>query len=96
MPTLTKAALAALLLNLLDLSKQEAKNIVDTFFDLIGTALKSGQSVKLPGFGTFRLRNKRARPGFNLQTGEVMLIKPRCVVVFYASQKLKKRVASLS
>ncbi len=90
--TLTKAELADLLFEKVGLNKREAKDMVETFFEEIRTALESGSSVKLSGFGNFQLRDKPQRPGRNPKTGEEIPITARRVVTFHASQKLKSMV----
>ncbi len=90
--TLTKAELADLLFEKVGLNKREAKDMVETFFEEIRTALEIGDSVKLSGFGNFQLRDKPQRPGRNPKTGEEIPITARRVVTFHASQKLKSMV----
>ena len=90
--TLTKAELADMLFEKVGLNKREAKDMVETFFEEIRTALESGHSVKLSGFGNFQLRDKPQRPGRNPKTGEEIPITARRVVTFHASQKLKSMV----
>jgi integration host factor subunit alpha len=90
--TLTKAELADLLFERVGLNKREAKDMVETFFEEIRTALENGSSVKLSGFGNFQLRDKPQRPGRNPKTGEEIPITARRVVTFHASQKLKSMV----
>jgi integration host factor subunit alpha len=90
--TLTKAELADLLFEKVGLNKREAKDMVETFFEEIRTALENGSSVKLSGFGNFQLRDKPQRPGRNPKTGEEIPITARRVVTFHASQKLKSMV----
>ena len=92
MTTLTKAELANLLFEKVGLNKREAKDMVETFFEEVRTALENGDSVKLSGFGNFQLREKPQRPGRNPKTGEEMPITARRVVTFHASQKLKAMV----
>lgn len=87
--TLTKAELAEMLFDQVGLNKRESKDMVETFFDEIRTALERGESVKLSGFGNFQLRDKPQRPGRNPKTGEEIPISARRVVTFHASQKLK-------
>ena len=91
--TVTKAELANLLYEKVGLSQQESKGIVQAFFEEIGTALESGDSVKLSGFGNFQLRDKPTRPGRNPKTGVTVPISARRVVTFHASQKLRCAVA---
>jgi len=89
---LTKAEMAEKLYEELGLNKREAKEIVETFFEEIRTALESGNQVKLSGFGNFELRDKNQRPGRNPKTGEEIPISARRVVTFRPGQKLKARV----
>lgn len=90
--TITKAKLADLLFNDAKLNKKEAQDMVEAFFEIISDTLANGTNVKLSGFGSFQLRDKPSRPGFNLQTGDRILIAPRRVVTFHASQKLKQQI----
>jgi len=90
--TLTKAELADLLFEKVGFNKREAKDMVESFFEEIRTALEAGQGVKLSGFGNFQLRDKPQRPGRNPKTGEEIPITARRVVTFHASQKLKALV----
>ena len=87
--TLTKVEIADSLIQKFDLTKREAKDLVESFFEEIRVALESGDDVKLSGFGNFQVRDKPARPGRNPKTGEVIPIAARRVVTFHASQKLK-------
>lgn len=89
---LTKADLAEKLFEELGLNKREAKEVVESFFEEIRTALEAGEQVKLSGFGNFDLRSKNERPGRNPKTGEEIPISARRVVTFRPGQKLKARV----
>ena len=90
--TLTKAELADLLFEKVGFNKREAKDMVESFFEEVRTALERGEGVKLSGFGNFQLRDKPQRPGRNPKTGEESPITARRVVTFHASQKLKALV----
>ncbi len=89
---LTKAALAERLYEEVGLSKREAKEIVEVFFEELRAALEAGESVKVSGFGKFDLRDKRQRPGRNPKTGVEIPISARRVVTFRPGQKLRARV----
>ena len=89
---LTKAQLADLLFAQLGVSKREAKDMVDAYFDLISGSLVRGEEVKLSGFGNFQIRSKAPRPGRNPRTGELIPIDARRVVTFHASSKLKEQI----
>ncbi|AAF83553.1 integration host factor subunit alpha [Xylella fastidiosa] len=89
---LTKAEMVERLFDEVGLNKREAKEFVDTFFDLLRDALEQGRQIKLSGFGNFELRCKNQRPGRNPKTGEEIPISARTVVTFRSGQKLKERV----
>jgi integration host factor subunit alpha len=92
MMALTKADIADRLFNEVGLNKREAKEFVDSFFEIIRQALENGENVKLSGFGNFQLREKNQRPGRNPKTGEEIPISARRVVTFRPGQKLRARV----
>ncbi len=89
---LTKAEVAEHLFEKVGLSKRDAKDMVEIFFEDIRETLESGEQVKLSGFGNFDLREKSERPGRNPKTGEDIPISARKVVTFRPGQKLKSRV----
>ncbi|MBT4239254.1 MAG: integration host factor subunit alpha [Oceanospirillaceae bacterium] len=94
MGSLTKADMAERLSNEQKLSKRDAKEMVEAFFDEVSSSLINNEQVKLSGFGNFDLRDKRSRPGRNPKTGEEVAISARRVVTFRPGQKLKDRVES--
>ncbi|MGL5225670.1 MAG: integration host factor subunit alpha [Aeromonas sp.] len=92
---LTKADIAEHLFTQLGMSKREAKDMVEAFFEEIRQALERGEQVKISGFGNFDLREKSQRPGRNPKTGEDIPISARRVVTFRPGQKLKARVENV-
>ena len=90
--SLTKADIADRLFDEVGLNKREAKEFLDSFFEVIKIALEGGENVKLSGFGNFQLRDKNQRPGRNPKTGEEIPISARRVVTFRPGQKLRARV----
>jgi integration host factor subunit alpha len=86
---LTKAEMSEYLFDKLGLSKRDAKELVELFFEEVRRALENGEQVKLSGFGNFDLRDKNQRPGRNPKTGEDIPITARRVVTFRPGQKLK-------
>ena len=89
---LTKADIAEHLFTQLGLSKRDAKDMVEAFFEEIRQSLEQGEQVKISGFGNFELRTKSERPGRNPKTGEDIPISARRVVTFRPGQNLKARV----
>ena len=92
---LTKADIAEHLFTQLGMSKREAKDMVEAFFEEIRQALERGEQVKISGCGNFDLREKNQRPGRNPKTGEEIPIRARRVVTFRPGQKLKARVENV-
>ena len=91
-PSLTKAMLIERLNENLGLNAREARDMVDSVFELMSAALISGEDVKLSGFGNFQIRAKATRPGRNPKTGEAVTIAPRRVATFRASNALKEQI----
>lgn len=92
MATITKIDITENLIEKYQLPKNEAKNVVENFFEEVRISLESGHDVKLSGFGNFELRNKASRPGRNPKTGDVVAVSARRVVTFKPGQKLRARV----
>lgn len=89
---LTKAEISEHLFNGVGLSKRDAKELVELFYNKVSSALEAGQQVKLSGFGNFELHDKSERPGRNPKTGEEIPVSARRVVTFRSGQKLRARV----
>ncbi len=91
---LTRADMAESLFNELGLNKNEARELVNSYFEELTASLAVGKQVRLSGFGNFDLRDKNERPGRNPKTGEDIQITARRVVTFRPGQKLKDRVGA--
>jgi integration host factor subunit alpha len=89
---MTKAEIVDVLFSKLDVPRKEVQSIVEAFFELIKSELEQGNSIKLPGFGNFNVRNKNSRVGRNPKTGEEMEITARNVLSFKPSTILRERV----
>jgi integration host factor subunit alpha len=75
-------------------SKKEAADIVETVFETVKATLVKGDKIKITRFGNFIVRDKKARPGRNPQTGKEITISARRVLTFKASQLLNKALNS--
>ncbi|MBA2709439.1 MAG: HU family DNA-binding protein [Tatlockia sp.] len=73
-------------------TKADASRVLDTFMITVTDALKSGDQVVLPGFGSFSTGNRSARTGRNPQTGAAIQIKASRVAKFKAGKSLKEAV----
>ena len=74
------------------LSKSDASKAVEGVFDAITGALKKGGEVRLVGFGTFSVSQRKASTGRNPRTGETMTIKASAQPKFKAGKGLKDSV----
>ena len=74
------------------LSKSDASKAVEGVFDAITGALKKGDEVRLVGFGTFSVSQRKASTGRNPRTGETMTIKASAQPKFKAGKGLKPSV----
>jgi integration host factor subunit alpha len=87
---MTKADIVTLVLGKVGLPRNETQQIVEAVFETIKETLKSGESIKISGFGTFTVRKKSARIGRNPKTKQEVEILPRRVVTFRASDHVKE------
>lgn len=74
------------------LTKLETAAVIDGFLATIGYALKTGDSVTLRRFGSFRTVKRNQRIAKNPKTGKIMNVPKRWAPVFKASVDLKKLV----
>ena len=74
------------------LSKADATKAVDSVFDNITSELKSGSEVRLVGFGTFAVAQRKATTGRNPRTGETIQIAASKQPKFKAGKALKDAV----
>ena len=91
--TLTRADLADAINRKMGLSRSESLDLVEDILAKMCHAMADGENVKISGFGSFVLRDKKERIGRNPKTGVEVPITPRRVMTFRASQKLKERLA---
>ncbi|MEL7691540.1 integration host factor subunit alpha [Citromicrobium bathyomarinum] len=94
--TLTRADLAETINRKLGFSRVESLALVESVLTHMCDALKDGENVKISGFGSFVLRDKKERIGRNPKTGVEVPITPRRVMTFRASQTLRERIAAES
>ena len=75
-----------------NMQKADAAAAVDAVLDTITDALKKGEQVTLVGFGTFLVRDRKARVGRNPQSGESIDIPASKAPAFKAGKGLKEAV----
>ena len=90
MKTPTRADVGEAIYKEIGLSRKDSNDILDMILDEMTNELVKGNDVKLSSFGTFALRNKKARAGRNPKTGVEAVISPRRVISFKPSQTMRK------
>jgi DNA-binding protein HU-beta len=87
-----KNDLIAEVANSAGLSKADAGKAVDGVFDAISGSLQGGGEVRIVGFGTFSVANRKATTGRNPRTGETIQIPASKQPKFKAGKGLKDAV----
>jgi integration host factor subunit beta len=90
--TMTKADLVDKVTALGDLTRRDGEIIVDTLFESVIGALKSGDKIEIRGFGSFRTRQRNARIGRNPKTGARVEVPAKRVPFFKPSKELRDMV----
>ena len=89
MPTsINKTELAAEVAAGLNIPKSQAEDAVQAVLNELAEAFQAGQAVKLSGFGSFRVRETKARTGRNPKTGAPVDIPAGRKVTFKFTGKL--------
>jgi integration host factor subunit beta len=89
---MTKADLVEEVTQLGDLTRRDGEVIVDTIFDSVIQALKSGDKIEIRGFGSFRIRQRKPRIGRNPKTGAKVEVPAKRVPYFKPSKELRDLV----
>jgi DNA-binding protein HU-beta len=75
-----------------DLTKAQAGEAVDAVFDAITASLKKGEEVRLVGFGTFAVSQRKASVGRNPATGAEIQIPASNQAKFKPGKGLKDAI----
>jgi len=89
---MTKADLVEEVTQLGDLTRRDGEVIVDTIFDSVINALKTGDKIEIRGFGSFRIRQRKPRIGRNPKTGAKVEVPAKRVPYFKPSKELRDLV----
>jgi integration host factor subunit beta len=74
------------------ISKSEAEQVVNLFFNEMTNALAKGDRVEIRGFCSFFVKKYRSYTGRNPKTGEKVKIAPKKLPFFKPGKELKERV----
>jgi len=75
-----------------EVTKKLAADMIETVFENLAGAIRKDKRFSYPGFGTFVVRTRKARPGRNPQTGEPIKIKASKTVGFRAAKAFKDKL----
>jgi len=89
---LTKHSIVEQIYNELGFPKNQSVEITESLLEIIKSSLESGDDVLVSGFGKFCVMDKKERKGRNPATGEDLMLKPRRVVTFKCSGKLREKI----
>lgn len=90
--TLTRSKIAEAIHRHVGVSLAESGELVDQIIEELIAAVGRGEELKISGFATFAIRQKKQRIGRNPRTKEEVLITPRKVISFRPALGLKRKV----
>ncbi len=75
------------------ITKLETEAVIEGFFNSVIEALKTGNGIEIRGFGTFKVRKRKARWARNPKSGEKVFVPDHYVPAFKFSKDFKSLVA---
>ena len=85
---MTKAHLVDQVAAEAEVTKQDAERMVSSLFAAMSKALQSGDKLEIRGFGSFKVRDRKARKARNPRTGETVQVPAQRVATFKPSKEL--------
>ncbi len=73
-------------------SHRESETIVNAMFDAMASSLARGDRIEIRGFGSFGIKQRRARQGRNPKTGEVVKVDAKRIPFFRAGKELRSEI----
>ncbi len=89
---MTKADLVERVTEKTGLTRTEVAVVVDGLLETIKSAMEEGNNIELRGFGTFKIKTRKARKARNPRTGEEVPVPDRKVPVFKPSNEFKNLI----
>jgi len=86
---MTKADLVEQVAEKTGLTRTDVAAVVDNFLDAVKRSLEKNQGIEIRGFGTFKVKARKARKARNPRTGEEVPVPDRNVPVFKPSNEFK-------
>lgn len=96
MSTITKRDLVVRISNETGLTQQQVFDVVQKTLDAVTLELAQGNTVVMRNFGTYEVRQTKAKVGRNPKDpGKDVPIPPRAVVKFKPGKEMKEKVARI-
>lgn len=89
---MTKTDLVNVIAEKAEFSKKDAEKALTAVVTAITDALVQGEKVQLVGFGTFEVRDRKAKEAINPSTKEKIQVPAKKAPVFKAGKALKDAV----
>ena len=87
---MNKAELIDAMAKITDTTKADTERHLDAFLEVVQRNIINKEGVKLVGFGTFGISQRKSRVGRNPKTGEEIQIPARKVPTFRPGKELKE------
>lgn len=91
---MTKAELIEEVSKVVEMTRKDSEEIVETIFDSIVGSLHKGEKIEIRGFGSFRTRQRQPRVGRNPKTGTRVEVPSKRIPYFKPSKELRDLVNS--
>ncbi|MDH4223793.1 MAG: integration host factor subunit beta [candidate division Zixibacteria bacterium] len=89
---MTKSDLVEKIVEKSGLTRTDVAVVVDSFLEAVKNAMKEGNNIEIRGFGTFKIKERKARKARNPRTGEEVPVPDRKVPVFKPSNEFKELI----
>jgi len=87
---MTKADIVELIAEKTGFSIKDVKTVVENFLDEVKGSLTEGKHIEIRGFGTFKVKNHKARKARNPRTNQEVRVPERKKAFFKVSKELNK------
>lgn len=91
---MTKSQLIEMIASRIDVPRKRAEDVVNAVFDAMKGALNEDERIEIRGFGSFTIREYKAKKGRNPRTGETVQVDRKKSVHFKPGKELRERVDS--
>lgn len=92
---MTKADLVEEVAGKTGLTRTDVAVVVEAFLEAVKKSLEGGHNIEIRGFGTFKIKQRKARKARNPRSGEEVPVPDRKVPVFKPSNEFKALITRL-